>query len=251
MTPRLLDKDSLMAREQEIIDATITLIAQTGVENITMDKVISAVPYSKGTVYKHFLGKEDLFLGVSNHANRIMSDLFIRAAKYQGCSRERMLLIQVSYLIYAILHPALFQSVQCAKSPNVYGKSSEERLTEQINLEAKVMMTVCGIVEDGAANNDLVIPEHMTPLQVCFSSWAASYGTIALLAPEMYRCTPSSDMVVERELLNQNNIIFDGLNWSPLSKDKDYKISISTAIQTVFPGELALIKSLGRELIFT
>ena len=68
MTPRILDEHSLQAREQDIIDATIALIDSHGVENITMDKVAAAVPYSKGTIYKHFLGKEDLFLAIGNQA---------------------------------------------------------------------------------------------------------------------------------------------------------------------------------------
>ena len=57
MAPRILDEYSLKAREQDIIDATIALIEKHGVENITMDKVVAAVPYSKGTVYKHFISK--------------------------------------------------------------------------------------------------------------------------------------------------------------------------------------------------
>ena len=99
MTPRILDEHSLKAREQDIIDTTITLIEKQGVENITMDKVVAAVPYSKGTVYKHFIGKEDLFLAIGNHATSILSDLFSRAALYPGCARERMLLKNISYLI--------------------------------------------------------------------------------------------------------------------------------------------------------
>jgi AcrR family transcriptional regulator len=250
MTPRILDKKSLMAREQDIIDATIALIIKSGVENITMDKVVAAVPYSKGTVYKHFLGKEDLFLAVSNHATHIMLDLFTRAAKFDGCSRGRMLLLQISYLIYAILHPALFQSVQCARSPYVYGKASEIRITDQDKLEDQVMATVLGIVDDAVFNNQLEVPTHMTAHQVCFSSWSASYGAISLLATEIERCSGSTGMIVEQELYNQNNLIFDGLGWLPLTKDSDYKTTVKSAIRQVFPSELALLKSLGREFNF-
>ena len=79
MTPRILDEKALQAREQEIINAAIGLIQEHGVEHITMDKVVSKVPYSKGTIYKHFDGKEDLLLAISNHAISILSDLFWRS----------------------------------------------------------------------------------------------------------------------------------------------------------------------------
>jgi len=250
MTPRILDEHSLKAREQDIIDATITLIDKHGVENITMDKVVAQVPYSKGTVYKHFLGKEDLFLAIGNQAITIMSDLFGRAAKHQGCARERMLLLNVSYLIYAILHPALFKTVQCARSPNVYGKSSEQRLLEQEKLELNLMGTITGIIEEAETNNQLVIPEHMNLQQVCFSTWAMGFGTISLLSSEVEQCNGSNGLVVERELFNQNNLLFDGYQWAPFTRDKDYKISLQHALKKVFPSELALLKSKGREFNF-
>lgn len=250
MTPRILDEQSLKAREQDIIDATIVLIDKHGVENITMDKVVAVVPYSKGTVYKHFLGKDDLFLAIGNQAVTIMADLFSRAAQYQGCPRERMLLLNIAYLIYAILHPTLFKAVQCTKSPSVFGKSSEKRLQEQERLELKMMGTIISIVEDAQINNQFVLPEHMNIQQICFSTWSAGYGTIALLSLEVESCQGSNGMVVERELFNQNNLILDGLQWAPLTKDKNYSQALELALKIVFPGELALLKSMGREFNF-
>ena len=251
MAPKVLDEYSLKAREQDIIDATIALIDKYGVENITMDKVVAAVSYSKGTVYKHFLGKEDLFLAIGNHAITIMYDLFSRAAQYEGCPRERMLLLNMSYLIYAILHPALFTTVQCTKSPNVYGKSSEKRLLEQEQLEAKVMGTTFGIIEEAITDGRFSIPAHMDILQVCFATWSQGFGTISLLSAEVEQCSGRTGLVVERELINQANILLDGLAWTPLTKDKDYQKSIEVALKKVFPSELALLKSMGREFNFS
>ena len=57
-------------------------------------------------------------------------------------------------------------------------------------------------------------------------------------------------MIVEQELYNQNNLIFDGLQWLPLTKDGNYKATLVKAIKTVFPSELALLKSLGRDFNF-
>ncbi|ALU42735.1 TetR/AcrR family transcriptional regulator [Pseudoalteromonas rubra] len=250
MAPKVLDEFSLRAREQEIIDATIVLIDKLGVENITMDKVVAAVSYSKGTVYKHFLGKEDLFLAIGNQAIAIMYDLFSRAAQHQGCPRERMLLLNISYLIYAILHPALFKSVQCARSPNVYGKSSEKRLQEQERLEAQVMGATMGIIEDAIAQKQLTLPAHMTMHQVCFAIWSQNFGTISLLSNEVEQCSGASGMVVERELLNQANLLFDGMQWLPATREHNYRQQIELALQKVFPSELALMKAMGRELSF-
>ncbi len=248
MAPRLLDEKSLRAREQQVIDAAIDFIQKHGVENLTMDKVVNAVPFSKGTVYKHFLGKEDLMLAISNHSMAILADLFCRAAQFNGCPRERMMLVNFSYLLYAILHPALFKTGQCARSPNVYGKCGGERLEQQEQLEFKLLGAIHGIVEEALATGNFTLPDHMNIQQVCFANWSIGHGTIGLLSDDVEQCEGSNGLIVERELFNQNNLMFDGLQWAPLTKDYDYQAGLRKALEDIFPGELLLIKRLGRDL---
>jgi AcrR family transcriptional regulator len=250
MAPKVLDQQALQAREQQIIDAAIAIIQYQGIENLTIDKVVTKVPFSKGTVYKHFLGKEDLLLAISNHAMAILSDLFMRAATYQGCTRERMLLLNFSYLIYAILHPSLFQTALCTKAPTVYEKCSQQRLTQQDQLETQLMGAIYSIVEEAIAKSNLVLPAFMDIQQICFASWSMAFGTITLLSNKVEQCGSRDNLVVERELFNQNNLFFDGLNWQPLSKDKDYRVELKKSLEQVFSSELALMREKEREFNF-
>ena len=141
--------------------------------------------------------------------------------------------------------------MQCAKSPSVYGKSSEQRLEEQSFLESTVMETITGIVEDAEKDNQLKIPAHMTTQQVCFSTWTIGFGAISLLADDLDQCGGSEGLIVEREMLNQYNLLLDGYQWLPLSSDKDYESAIQVALKSVFPGELILLKKNGREFNFS
>jgi len=250
MAPKIIDEQSFNAREQELIDAAIGLIQQQGVENITIDKLVAAVPYSKGTIYKHFIGKEDLLLAISNRALGILSDLFFRASAYQGCTRERMLLLNFAYLIYAILHPSLFETMLCAKSPTIYGKASDDRIQQQETMEIKLMGSIFSIVEEGLRLNNLKLPAYMDIQQVCFANWSLGYGTISLLSAQTNPCEGSKDLYVERELFNHNNLMFDGLQWAPLTHEKDYKQALQEALNDVYAMELAKMKQLGRELKF-
>lgn len=252
MAPKILDEHSLLAREQEIIDAAIVLIGRLGVANVTMDKLVAEVSYSKGTVYKHFSGKEDLLLAIGNQAITIMSDLFFRASRYPGCGRERMLLLNFSYLIYAILYPTLFQTVVCSKSPTVYEKSSQKRVKEQEQLEMKLMGAIFSIIEGAIVDNSFTLPAHMDIKQVSFANWSMSYGVIAQLIDiaGAEECSGRKDLVVERELFNQNNLLLDGMQWAPFSHEKDYKTSLKRALDEVFGLELAQIKAMGRTLNF-
>jgi AcrR family transcriptional regulator len=248
--PKLLDEAAFKERELLIINSAVLLIQKNGIENLTMDKVVAQVPFSKGTVYKHFMGKEDLLLAISNYSMEVLSDLFYRTYQFKGCARSRMLLLNFSYLIYAMLYPALFQSVLCAKSPNVVGKSSEKHINEGEKLEIKLMTSIHGIVEDGLHDNSLSLPLNMDIQQLCFSNWSMAYGAISLLSDEVEQCSGRTSLIVERELFNLSNLLYDGMGWKPLTKDISHCAELKVALAELFPEELAQIKAKGRELNF-
>jgi AcrR family transcriptional regulator len=248
--PKLLDESALKERELLIINSAVQLIQKNGIENLTMDKVVAQVPFSKGTVYKHFIGKEDLLLAISNYSIEVLSDLFHRSYQFKGCARSRMLLLNFSYLMYAMLNPALFQSVLCAKSPNVVGKSSEKHINEGERLEVKLMTSIYSIVEDGLNDGSLVLPSNMDIQQLCFSNWSMAYGAITLLSGEVEQCSGRTNLIVERELFNLCNLLFDGMDWKPLTKERSHCAELKIALAELFPKEIAQIKAKGRELNF-
>tara|TARA_B100000809_G_scaffold139310_1_gene136921 strand:- start:2013 stop:2813 length:801 start_codon:yes stop_codon:yes gene_type:complete len=248
--PKLLDETALKERELLIINSAVLLIKQNGIENLTMDKVVAQVPFSKGTVYKHFIGKEDLLSAIGNYSIEVLGDLFYRVYQFKGCARSRMLVLNFSYLIYAILYPALFQCVMCAKSPNVAGKSSKKNINEGERLEVKLMTSIHGIVEDGLNDNSLVLSMKMDIQQLCFSNWSMAYGAITLLSAEVEQCSGRTNLIVERELFNLSNMLFDGMGWKPLTKNSSHCAELQIALAELFPQELAQIKAKGRELNF-
>jgi len=250
MVPKILDEQSLKAREQEIIDTALTLIEQFGAENLTMDKLVKEVPYSKGTVYNHFSSKEDLLIAISNIALTVLSDLFAKAAKYDGSTRERMYLISFAYLIYATLHPALFATMLCAKSPTINGKSSECRMTEQEELEQRMLAPLFALIEEAVAKGDLTLPDYINIKQICFAHWTSGYGVIAMLLNASGSCSVQKEFTIEDELLNSNHLLLDGLNWSPLTHQQDYRALIKSSIEKVFTRELQQISKAGRVINF-
>lgn len=251
MARKVLDEQSFKAREQEIIDASLALIDALGIENITMDKVVAAVPYAKGTVYKHFIGKEDLFLAMGKQAIKVFFDLFNRAVTYGGSTRERMTLVLLAYLIFSILHPVLFNALQSTKSPSVFNKASEARQTEIRALEEKLITLIHMLVEQAISEGSLQLPKNFTVHQVCFYMWSAAFGTINLLvepSEEIDKRAGRDGLVVEQELVNQSNLLLDGMQWQPLSSEKDHQQSLATALQKIFANELATMAANGREL---
>jgi len=78
-----------------------------------------------------------------------------------------------------------------------------------------------------------------------------AYGAISLLSDEVEQCSGRTDLIVERELFNLSNLLFDGMAWKPLTKDRSHCAELQIALTELFPEELASIKAKGRELNFS
>ncbi|MEH6470900.1 MAG: TetR/AcrR family transcriptional regulator [Halopseudomonas sp.] len=249
MSPRALDKQSLQERELEIIEATLLLLEEIDVSQLTMDKIVAQVPYSKGTVYGHFSCKEDLLSGIGNYAMHTMIGLFSRAVEHKGSSRERYQAMSFAYLIYALLKPALFRTALCSKSPSVIGKTSPERIQEHEALEHRLMALFFKIIDDGIADGSLSLPAHMSKQQVSFTGWASGYGVIIMLNDDLNSCAGRHGLYLEQEFFNTTTIFLDGLNWHPLSSERDYRSVIKSMLEERFADELEVIRARGRQLV--
>jgi len=48
-------------REEDILNSAFDLFADHGIESVTIDMIAEAAEVGKGTIYKHFTGKNDIF----------------------------------------------------------------------------------------------------------------------------------------------------------------------------------------------
>lgn len=62
---RIREKKKLfLAREQKIIDAAIALFLEESIDRITVSKIAARAGIGKGTVYKHFLTKNEILIRI-------------------------------------------------------------------------------------------------------------------------------------------------------------------------------------------
>lgn len=243
MSPRYIDDATREAREEEMMQAALDIIARDGVSGLTIDKVVTRVPYSKGTVYNTFSCKEDLLTALCTRSVSRLSDIFRRAASFEGSSREKMLAIGVGYMLHSQLEPTEFMLVISAKTPPVAEKSSQKRQEEHRELETRLLGMLLGVISEGLANGDLNLAPHLSPAQVAFSLWAMSFGTIALLQENVERCGVRQQMSLEKELLNHLNLLLDGQQWKPYTPEHDWHASVERMKKTVFATEMAALEA--------
>jgi len=159
MTPRAISQDDFENREKELIEISRKLVEKDCLSTLTIDKMVAAAPYSKGTIYKHFIGKEDLLLAICNTSMQELQELFARALTFNGNSRERIVAVMMAYVIWAKLHPAQLFVVLSAHAPNVIACASEQRLTEHHDCEQQMMDLMNIEISNAIAANDLILPD--------------------------------------------------------------------------------------------
>lgn len=245
MNKIIADSQYYKNREKTIIEASIIFIQKNGLHNVTMDKIISVLPYPKGTVYKHFCSKEDLILAISNCVLDKMKCFTDRSAKFQGASRECLMVNNMSYIIFILSNLSLFEIVQCSQNPAIYKKASAQRLAENTLFEKEINMRIYELVEQAIMKKQLVLPKHMNMEQVVFSIFSINYGVLSCVTKKCEFSKTHHDSAIKQQLFNQNNILFDALNWIPLTIEKDYKASLKLALSAIYPKEIALIDSDG------
>ncbi len=249
MSPKIISGSEFAEREKELIELARSLVENECLTNLTIDKLVAASAYSKGTIYKHFTGKEDLILAICNTCIEETKALFLRALAFEGCSRERMLAVMVSYVIWAKLHPSQLFAVLSAHSPSVTTCSSDERNHEHHQCEAELMGLLNIEIEKAINAGDLTLPENMCFEQVTFAMWSAAWGAMALI---MSKGTSNKlqPMVLERESFTNARLILDGFGWKPLSKDWDYKKALVKITEEIFSPEIKALEAQGTPFNF-
>lgn len=64
-------------REQDILEAAFDLFAEKGIENVTIEMIAQAAEIGKGTIYKHFSSKHDIYARLILDRGK---DLYLEAA---------------------------------------------------------------------------------------------------------------------------------------------------------------------------
>lgn len=226
-------------REELIITHAGRLLVRDGYQNLNLDALAEAVEYSKGTLYLHFKTKEDLVLAVATRALRERADLFERATRFTGKSRERIRAIGFACCQFALLHRDYFSIEMTLKSVSFWEKASEEQRRQHGVQSGRVFHAINSIVQEAVLSGDL--PKGVKPQDVVLSLISITIGShIAATQPELQMlCAVENPIVAVRR--NQD-VIIDGWGWKPLLKDWDYAATDRRIKAEIFP-EASWLKS--------
>jgi len=208
------------AREELILDHAQRLLLRDGFQNLNLDVLAAAVEYSKGTLYLHFKTKEDIALAVVTRALKERADFFERALTFKGRSRERIRAIGFACCHFAKEYPDYYNVEMTLKSLSFWEKADEVRQHEYAMQGSRCFRVMHRLVTEGLQQGDL--PAGQLPSeQIVFSIASTAVGShIMSRNPHALMLAGIEDPL--RALIQNVNVLLDGLSWKPLSSEWDY-----------------------------
>lgn len=230
--------EKIAEREQQFLNIAHELLNRDGFADFSMDKLVRASGYSKGTLYNHFSSKEDCLSALCLRGMAMIEDMFSRAAAFDGTPREKMLALNVAYHLYASLQPTLSLAILSARTPSFTEKTSAERSALMEARDQKITWIVDDIYRRAINQGDLHASAELTVELMAFVSWSQAFGINALM-------TTACDITAVSRTLGTNvaliscNVLLDGMGFKPLSSEWDYQASWKKIESDIFASEMA------------
>ena len=208
------------AREAQMLDLAREMLMRDGYLGLNMERIASAVEYSKGTVYGHFPNKEEIILALAVETQKKRTEMFQRAAVFHGSTRERVAAIGAAAELFVRLHHSHFHVEQIVRLSSIWEKTSEKRRQIMRNSETNCVGIVGGVVRDAIAQGDLSLPAEVSPEDVVFGLWSTNFGAFTLLSTSnsLVDLGIEDPVVAVRTCMNR---MLDGFGWRTLSSEHD------------------------------
>jgi len=245
--------EEIEGREQDLLVIARRLFLERGLEGMTMDRLASRSHFSKGTLYRLFSSREDVVAALWIQGAQRRLELFERAARFQGRSRERALaLAQANHLFYR-LDPDYWRTEQISNVMSVGTKISPQRRAVHDELVGRNSEIALQVIRQGVAEGDLVLPKGLGPEQVLIGLLGFTTG-LYLYASEG---SPFAGWI--RDPWNDHARLFDcacdGMGWRPFSAEWDSGAAVERIWREIFPAEAAILrerdsaKEAGRQIL--
>jgi AcrR family transcriptional regulator len=236
-------QQEITARGADLLRIARKLILKHGVHGLTMERLAAATPYSKGTIYQHFRSREDMLAALCVSMGELRLNMFERASRFAGRSRERAIAAHKGHSLLFHLHRELWQAEQLISEIHLRARLSPEYREAYDAINGRCFGTYMGILRDGMAAGELVPPYGLGPEQLLIGmvgSVRGLYGIWASDSPMQAWVNDSTDLHFKLV-----NAFFDGFGWRPFSSEWDYAKTAERVRTEVFPEEYKQLESVG------
>lgn len=203
------------AREQRFLDAAQELIQRDGLLSLQMSRIAEECDYAVGTLYQHFASKEDLLVALATRNCMSRVELFERAAKWNGPTRERMLAIAIADLMMIREQPGFFRLSQYVFTDVIWHAASEAARQRSLATSAPIGVLIEGIAAQAVRAGDLPADTGLSPQALTIGPWSLCMGMHTLVHAE--GVLERHDVGEPHRLLIKHlQHLLNGYGWLPL-----------------------------------
>ncbi len=165
------------AREAQIFEVAEALLLENGEAGMTLDALAMALDLAKGTLYKHFVSKDELYLHLIIRHEQTLLDM----VQGEGCEfAERA----VMYMLHHLHHPQRTVMLHQIEERLASGNASLRPLFGQLyrirkqRLRRIIQLTTGHLQEQGSS---MPVRDYLAAI------WSMTHGGAALLNSSFYQ----------------------------------------------------------------
>ena len=168
-------------REEEILERAQELFIANGEDKVTVEMIADAVNIGKGTIYKHFETKDEIYLRLMIRYEEELAEMFDRLNDSESKDRAQLAKDYFSFRMkdpekYALFDRLEHKLTNRTSCPDLVARLHEIRAS---NLD-KLASVIKSKIDDGTL-------ENVPPYFHIFAAWALVHGAVALYHSKFYQ----------------------------------------------------------------
>ncbi|MDH7453791.1 helix-turn-helix domain-containing protein [Luteimonas composti] len=201
-------------REALFLDTAQALIQRDGLLNLQMSRIAEECEYAIGTLYRHFSSKEDLLVALATRNCLDRVELFERAARWAGPTRDRIVALALADLIVLREQPEHFRLAQFVWTDVVWGAASEPVRSRALQACEPLAALIEGIAAEARGVGDLPAQLSVTDEGLTIGPWILCLGMHTLAQQQGLLDPALGDPY--RLLFRHLHYLLNGYGWQPL-----------------------------------
>ncbi len=222
------------SREDAIVEAARRILQREGFEGVSMGRIADELEYSRGTIYLHFLCKEEIILAVGIRAQQLRLSLMEQVLQMPGNARERFV---AAGEVIRVVSPRYTRGEMLIYMDGIREKVRPEFREKMFELEGQLFTKGAHIVQEALDTGDLALPGGLTAEGFTYIHWANIYGAMCISNSG----APLGGLGVDdpREIAKTfGRTYLDALGWKPLSTDFDYRETMRRIYRDVITPDI-------------
>ncbi len=165
----------------------------------------------------------------------VLTDLFERAASFDGRPRERLVALIEAEEMFFRLHPYHYRALQLIRIASQFAHRTGRR-DSLARCESRRITLLTTIIGDAVRVGDLTLELERRPEDLAFILWSLAFGTRALMNTQVAVAQLGIRDGFETARGFADDLM-DALGWRPLACEWDYESTRARVRRELFPEQ--------------